>query len=364
MACKVTGVTRTMISVGGREAVLIELQTDAGIRGYGEAAVDGYPETMLGFLRDAESTLIGWNAFQVEQFSRRVLPLHVRTSAPILRGMAALETALWDIKGRALKSAVAQFFGGAVRDRIRVCVRDVPAESPDEFARAALSLLAQGITALRWRPLLDRTSILRRGYLEALLRQVERIRQAVGPEVDLVCDLASVPSPALARAIGRALEPLRLCLLADPCTPADPQTLARLTGDIRVPTCGGSGGRRPDQLPLLQARALSALCLDPAGCGGLSEARHIAAAAEIHYTPVVVTYGGVWASPGPAWQLATIVPNVLFLEVPYNENLWRTGLPHPLRIEKGYLNIPEAPGLGTDPDLVALRRAGGSVAVC
>jgi hypothetical protein len=59
VACKVTGVTRTMVSAGEREALLIALQTDAGIRGYAGVAVDGYSGTNLGFLRDAESTLVG-----------------------------------------------------------------------------------------------------------------------------------------------------------------------------------------------------------------------------------------------------------------------------------------------------------------
>jgi galactonate dehydratase len=360
---KVTNLVRSRVSLGRREAVLVEVQTDAGIRGFGEAVTDGCPQTVLGVLRDWEPTLKGADASRIEEFCRRAVPLHTKSSPSILRTAGAIEAALWDIKGKALKTSVTQCFGGAVRERIRVCARDLP-EKPEEFARAAECLVAQGITAVRWRPEPERTGILRRGYLESLVSQMQRVRQAMGADVDIVCDLAGVPSPALARQIGCALEPLRPCLVADPCTPADVQTLARLTGEIKVPICGGPGGRRPDQLPFLQARALSAVWLDPGACGGMAEARQIAAAAEIHYTPVVASYGGCWAAPAPAWHLATMIPNLLFLELPYDEILWRTGLPHPFRVERGYLNIPEGPGLGAEPDLEAIRRAGGSVTIC
>jgi galactonate dehydratase len=159
------------------------------------------------------------------------------------------------------------------------------------------------------------------------------------------------------------LESLQPCLLADPCTPSDPQTLARIAADTSVPICAAPGGRRPGQLPFLQARAVGVLSIDPGSCGGLWESRQIAAAAEIHYTSVVARYDGVWAAPGSAWQLATIIPNLLFFEVPYSA-ISQTPFSGAFRIEDGHVSIPQMPGLGMDPDLEAIQRAGGVIRAC
>ncbi len=108
MPVRVTSLTRSMVSLARRETVLVEVQTDAGICGFGEAVVDGSPQTVLGILRDWEPTLIGMDPFRIEQFSHRALQLHKPTGVPVLRVAAAIEAALWDIKGKALKTSVSQ----------------------------------------------------------------------------------------------------------------------------------------------------------------------------------------------------------------------------------------------------------------
>jgi galactonate dehydratase len=271
--------------------------------------------------------------------------------------------ALWDIKGKALHVPVYQCLGGRVRDRVRVCVSLPPGQRAEESADVAARLAALGVTALKCPVRPRHTGVAQRGDLEDVAERVARIREAAGPDVDLIIDLQSTSTPALARQISRVLERFRPCLMSEPIEPAGLTGLTRLTTRTRVPTCV-DGSSRPTSLGLLETRAAGVLRLDVGACGGLIAARHVASAAEIGYTAVIAADTGGWIGAAATRQFAAATPNVLFLELPDHPRLWEGALLPSFGLEAGHLPLGEEPGLGAEPMVEAIRAAGGSVTAC
>ena len=151
-----------------------------------------------------------------------------------MAAIGAIDVALWDIAGKAAGLPVHRLLGGPTRERVRVYVHLV-GDSPEEMADNAVRLVEEGYTALRFYPLGPFASGLPNSFQGVIRRMVaytEAVREAVGPELDLMIDVVNRLLPAEAIGAGRALEPYGLFFFEDPIEPDNIDAMAHVANSI------------------------------------------------------------------------------------------------------------------------------------
>lgn len=364
--------------------VWVHVHTDEGIVGLGESffgakAIEAYIH------ESAAPVLLGKDPLNIERLSRELTPyVGFSGTGAEGRGRSAIDLALWDIFGKSTGLPVYQLLGGLSREKIRTyntCagyryVRSRPdwgtddwglegeAEGPYEdldgfLNRAdelALSLLDQGITAMKIWPF-DYAAVDSDGYyisradIDKALEPFAKIRDAVGDKMDIMVELHGLWRFPAALTIAEALEPYKPFWFEDPLRPDSLDAIQDYASKTRVPVClSETLGGKLDFAALLATGAASIIMPDIVWCGGLTEARKIAAIADAHHRPVAPHDCTGPVAFMACVQLSMSAPNVLIQESVrafysgwYKELV--TTIPH---IENGYIYPPEGPGLGTE----------------
>lgn len=362
--------------------IWVEIETDEGLVGLGEtfrgaAAVEAVVhETIAPWLAGRDSR-------RIEAVSRHLTTPYVgfHSASAEIRAASAIDIALWDLAGQRHGIPVHEALGGAVRTGIRAyntCAGYAynsgggrrAVEAADEmrgpyddqiaFARdagaLAESLLSEGYTAMKIWPF-DSYAAASGGQfislpdLKAGLEPFRRIRAAVGERIDVMCELHSLWGSGAAIRICRALEEYGVFWAEDPIAKMDDaRALADLRRQTRTPICGSETLAGPVAFrDLLAADALDVVMVDIGWCGGLTEARKIAALAEAHAKPLAPhdCTGPVALVAG--LHLALHAPTAIFQEV-VRATLatWYRDLVTELpTIRDGLVLAPDAPGLGT-----------------
>ncbi len=373
----------------------VQVHTDEGLIGLGEAFFG--PASAAAYIHEhAAPRLIGSDPLLIDRHSRMLLDgyLGFSGSGAEMRGLSAIDIALWDLFGQATNQPIHQLLGGLARDKIRTyntCagyryVRQSvgqltdnwglggaqgPYEDLDAFLNRAdelaISLLEQGITGMKIWPF-DYAAEASNGLyisssdLKATLAPFERIRQAVGDRMDIMVELHSLWTPRPVKQIFRALEPLDPFWFEDPIKMNNFDALAKLAASTHVPICASETvATRPVFREMMAKHATGIVMLDLSWVGGISEAKKIATMAEAHHLPVAphdCTGPVVFAA---SCHVSLNATNALIQE---SVRAFYTGWYKELvteipRIEDGYIYPMIGPGLGTRllPDILKRKDA-------
>jgi len=370
--------------------LLAQIHTDEGLVGLGETsrgpmAVEAQIHDLVG------PYLLGNDPLAIQLHNKELMASYLGFSSASteVRAASVIDMALWDIFGQALGQPIYQLLGGACRDRIRayntcagynyntrtVARRQIGAsdqpEGPydDQIAfthradELAESLLSEGYTAMKiwpFDPLAQRGggSLLSREDLELGLGPWRKIRRAVGDRIEVMAEFHSLWNLQQAKQIARALEEFRPYWAEDPIKMSDVATLKAYAQSTSIPVCGSEtlGGMAPFR-DMLQAQAVDIVMLDVGWCGGLTEARKIAALAESSQRPVAPH-----DCNGPVVWVASIhlmmhIPNALVMEAvrAYFTTWYKDVLTELPLVKDGYIYPLTGPGLGTRllPDLLS-----------
>jgi galactonate dehydratase len=320
-----------------RNWLFVEVTTDTGITGVGEGS--GWPRVVATAVEDLAHVLIGEDPFDIERLWQKMYVAmmgHGQTGVVGGGALSALDMALWDIKGKALGTPVWNLLGGRVRDTIPYYSH---AQTPDE----AKALVERGIRAVKV------------GGIVGVVERARAVREAIGPECDLMIDLHGPPWLTAADVISlkRDLESLDLLFLEEPVAPEDTRGLRRIREHLDVPLAAGERvATLWGNATLLDEGLVDVLQPDPGRIGGISQLRKLAAAAESRFVSLAPHAGSL----GPVAEYAAVhvlasIPNALMLErmEPDWEGRARVALP-PLGVENGVIHVPDAPGLGVTLD--------------
>jgi len=368
---KITDVRTAEVLVHGHQ-VHVRIYTDQGIYGQGEAtdAVAGAVPIINSFRR----MLVGRDPLNIEALWERIRTAGIFAGAQAGQYVAALsgvEIALWDLAGKALGLPVYQLLGGQVRDRVRLyCdsgLSDITADNDRNAAKVA-RIRELGFTAVKididnaFDPArFDRVNwTASNGEMDHMIAKVTRTRDLFPKEIDIAADMHGRYDVTTARRIARALEPFRLMWLEEP-VPAENIDAMR---DVREVTttpicCGENLYLRHSFRELLEKHAADIVMPDLQKVGGLLEGRKIADLAHAYYVPFaphnVVSPIGTMASA----HVCSAVPNFLALEWHWidSSDLWRNWVKEGEIIEKGFIRIPERPGIGVEMNEEAARKA-------
>lgn len=346
---KITGVKT--VHMGGSSACL-RIDTDRGISGYGEAVVETAPEAVLATLnRIAQKYLIGQDPDPIQAHRRRLQDaLWYHEGVVINSVLTGIEHALWDIKGKALGVPVYTLLGGPVRERVRV-YKWIGSQTRENLPEQARKAVAEGMTALKFSPTPNKPSPYPRCVSE--VREIVRqVREAVGPNVDIMLDPASRWKLAEARHILSQLEEFYPLFAEDFISPYHIPAVEKLADSTKIPYALGDRLFRLRQFEeVIWRDAAAVLQPDIAHAGGILEIMHIAALAEHH---------GIRIAPhnalGPVATAAAIhvdltIPNFLIQEIAGTDFFGAWDLKdyvdaEILNIKDGYIEAPKKPGLG------------------
>ena len=333
-----------------REALLVKIETEDGLAGWGETApIAGARGTIVDQLAPQ---LIGRNPLEYRRLWRELWGANFGNGLAV----GAVETALNDLRGKILNLPVAELFGGRLRERVPVYASALNyvegREIEEEFPRVAAELVARGHHAIKMR--LGRYSVAREAAVAA------KVREAVGPKVRLMADGNGAYVMRTALEMGRRLHELGFDYFEEPLPQQTPHYTAyeALREKMPLPLAAGEGlDSRAAAKALIDRRCMDIIQPDISLCGGLGEVLFIAELAALAGIPCLPhCWGGdiliaatthlVSLLPDPHWGLPTDPP---LLELDQSENPWRNGLAkQPLEVKDGSIAVPHRPGLGID----------------
>jgi galactonate dehydratase len=273
-----------------------------------------------------------------------------------LSAISGIEQACWDILGKSLCAPVYKLLGGAVRDRVRMYTHlgggDMPAvyESfdPSRVVDLAREVVARGYTAVKVVFVPYSEPLMGVPPVKKLAEAMRRLREAVGDAVDIMVDFHGRTFPATAIEYINALEEHRPYFCEEPVPPENIEALAEVRRAVRVPIATGERlVTRHAFREVLEKQAAHVIQPDLCHCGGLLEAKKIAAMAEAYYVGVAPHNPLGPVANAAALHFALSTPNFLIQEDMLTDVPWRWDVVESsLRTENGYWLPVEEPGLG------------------
>jgi D-galactarolactone cycloisomerase len=337
-----------------RTAMLVRITTTDGQTGWGEAF--GPPEPNAAIVRHVLAPLIlGEDASATTPLWERMYA-HTRDYGQkglVLHAISAVDIALWDLRGKALGVSVSALLGGRFREQVRAYAtglyfRPRPAFI-DELVHEASGHVAAGFRAIK----------LKVGYtLEQDIIHARAVRDAIGPDVELMVDANHAYDAAMAIRIGREFEQLGVQWFEEPVIPEDIEAYIEVNRALDLPIAGGEAEHsRYGFKRLLSERAVDIVQPDLTVAGGFTECQRIAALAStwgIRYVPHV--WGSAVGLAASLQLIAALPPATqsLFplepiLEFDRTPNVFRDRLTNERpTLDDGWVDIPDAPGLGIE----------------
>lgn len=362
---KITNIRTYLVHPGrGKNWLFVKVETDEGIHGWGEAYTQAdRDKTIEAHIHSLTRYLVGRSPFDIKQFTFMAYTDfgNKRGSMELYCAISGIEQALWDIVGKAANQPVYNLLGGRCRPSIRIYANGWGGGADlEKLADQARAVVARGFTALKFDPFPGpwRTHIDRTVEDEAVAR-VAAVREAVGPEVEILVEVHRRLAPVHAIRVARRMEEFRPYWYEEPVSVRDLTGLIEAKRNIRLPVVTGEElYTKAEFQPIFEARAADIINPDVCNCGGILELREIAAMAEpAHVTVSPHNYNSTTLGLAATLHAAAGMPNFLITEYFVNfEEIGREIARTPFEVKNSHIELPTAPGLGIDLDEEALAR--------
>jgi L-alanine-DL-glutamate epimerase-like enolase superfamily enzyme len=331
--------------------VTLRMRTDEGVEGVGISFFGG--GAMSGALKAAIDGLgaltVGMDPLQIEAIVGKIRGA-AASSGPggiFTLALSAIDIALWDIRGKVFNQPVSKLLGG-FRERVPTyasgaLMRGFPLEHVE---KAAAKLVEKGFRQMKTQLALPGDT-----NPEIEVERIRRIREAIGPKIDLMCDINQRWDVRQAISIGSRVEQYNLFWLEDVVAHDDYPGLAAVAEALATPIAAGEYvyGLVPFR-HMLEARSVDIVMVDVLRAGGITQWMKIAGMAEAFNLPIVNHL-----APEISVHMVAAAPNGLTVEyMPWSSRLWKE-VPQPV---KGELTVPNKPGLGLEFDPEALKKYG------
>jgi len=353
---KITNVTPMTMGTAWRNITFVKVETDEGLTGVADARVLNRTEAVVGYLKEAVPRyVLGHDPFNIEQLVHRMyLEDFGRAGELVMTGIALVEIACWDIVGQALGQPVYRLLGGAVRDKVKAYANGwyTVERTPEEFHAAAKRVMARGYRGLKFDPFGAGFYEMEQADKRKVIGLVEAVRDAVGPDVDILVEMHGRFNPVTAIEFARELAPFRPSWLEEPTPPENLAALKKVADAIAplgIPIATGERLHTPfEYRELFELQAADIIQTDITHFGGLLNAKKVAAWANNYYVLIAPHNVGGPVSTAAALHLAASTPNFKIQEYfnDFAEAFVKdaaTGLPE---VVDGYFALPEGPGLG------------------
>jgi galactonate dehydratase len=368
---KITEVRTGEVRVHGYQ-VHVRIYTDQGIIGQGETtdASQGNVPLIQSFAR----LLVGQDPLNIEAAFERIRTSGVFAGAQggqYVTALTGVEIALWDIAGKALGLPVYQLLGGKVRDRVRIyCDSGAKEMIPgNEESKARIRQIQDlGFTAAKIDiddatdpARFDRVNWTATNWeIDHMIGKIAFTRELYPKNFDLAVDMHARYDATTGKRVAKEVEPFKLMWLEEPVPAENIDAMREVRASTSTPICCGENiYMRWGFREILEKRAADIIMPDFQKTGGLLEARKIADMAHTYYVPVAPH-----AVTSPLGMMATAhvcaaIPNFLVQEFHWIDSmdLWRNWVKEGEIIQKGYITMPERPGIGVEVNDDGARKA-------
>jgi galactonate dehydratase len=350
---------RTFLVHPGRAKNLcfVKIDTDAGIHGWGECYTQAdRDQQIVAHVAQLKRYLIGRSPMHIKHFMQVAYDDWAgrRGAMDLYSALSGIEQALWDIVGKKLGVPVYTLLGGACRDKIRVYANGWydGAKTPDALVAKAYEVIERGFTALKFDPVPGpwRTYVSKDVERQAV-RNVQAVREAVGPDVDILVEIHRRLAPMHAIRIARELEPLHPFWYEEPVLAENIDALATAKRAINIPVVTGEELYTKFEFrEVFEKQAADIINPDVCNVGGILELKEIAAMAEPYFVAVSPhNYNSTAVGLAATLQVSACIPNFLITEYFVNlESFSHAISKQPFEVVNGYIQLPDTPGLGIE----------------
>jgi galactonate dehydratase len=353
---KITGVQTYVVGNPWKNWLFVRLETDEGLHGTGEGTLNGFARTVEAAIHELKHLYVGVSPFDVETIALRMLR-DVYSDGGQIQGsaMAAIETACWDIMGKATGQPLHNLIGGRCRDSLRCYANGWyrGPRTPESFHEKARAVVERGYTALKFDPFGAAWRTVESREFGLSLEIIAAVRNAVGPEVDIMVEGHNRFSAHAALQLAEAMAPYHPAWFETPIPPHLISSMVEVAKRSPVPiACGEDYYRLELFAELLKHDAVHIIQLEPQFLG-ITASKQVCGMAH--------AAGAVTAPHSAQGPICSVVcahlnaatPNFYVHEIfdEFNEPCEERLLKPPLTVESGYLRPPDGPGLGVELDL-------------
>lgn len=372
-------------SRGAWSPVLVRINTDEGICGWGEAGLaygKGW-RAGLGMIQDFAEQIMGMDPMKTEQIWETIFRKTfwgMGGGTVVSAAMSAIDIALLDLKGKALGLPVYQLLGGKTNDNLRTYASQIQfnwgpnitkqnLETPEEYAEVTRRCIEEGYDCVKVDPIIvpapgasswNIRGPLQKHVIQAVYDRVAAIREAGGDDLDIIIEMHSNTDTMSAIQIAQVLEPLRIFYYEEPAHPLNVENFVEIKKKTSIPLASGERiYNRLGYRPFFEKRVLDVVQPDLCLCGGLSEAKKICDMAWAYDSHVQIHVCGSPISKAAALQIEAAIPNFLIHEHhqralnPVN----RATCKYDYQPVNGKYKVPDLPGIGQEPTEECIAKA-------
>lgn len=364
--------------------VFVRIHTDEGLSGVGEAGLAydlGHSAAAAMIQEFAQEMVIGSDPFKSEHLWARMYreSFWALGGGPIVyAAMSAIDTALWDIKGKALGQPVYQLLGGQVNDPLRTYASQLQFDwdtevnrlsKPADYGKAAKKAIKEGYDCVKVDPMMfdsegktkfDCTKLFKAAELKLIRARMQAIRDVIGEDNDIIFECHSLPGVASAIQLGEIATEFNCLYFEEPVNYLNSALQKKVADHVAVPLAAGERlYLRHGIRPYLEDQSIDILQPDIGLCGGLTEAKKMCDYADMYDVQIQAHVCGGPVATMAALHLETAIPNFLIHEHhTYATKDWNRELclqdPQPV---KGYFQAPNTPGLGIELNDEVVKRS-------
>ena len=338
--------------------LLLKVYCEDGTVGIGEGGVHGWQRPTKTMIETMAPYLLGKDPSLIEHHYQWLYRSSHFMGSVVQGALSAIDIALWDIKGKRLGVPIYELLSGKTRDKVR-CYMHVGMYNPkskselgttDALVEDALEAVKRGFTAIRFSPYNDKF-FLHKSFSEWATESVNNVgavKEAVGESVDVCVEIHRQMSPAEGISLGKRLEKFSPFFYEDPMLPDSPNLMAEIQNNCNIPIATGERFTSIYEFQqLLEAKATSYIRPDLCLASGISGCKKISAMAESHHIKVIPHNPLSPVSTAACVQLDASIPNFALQEFTGEDQPPKSDLiDNPIKLENGYLIVPEEPGLG------------------
>ena len=353
---RITDVRTYLVGNPWKNWLFVRVETDEGIHGIGEGTLNAFSKTVESAVQELRDEYIGADPTRIELLLQRMVrDVYTEGGQIHMSAVSAIEVACWDILGKAAGKPVHELLGGRVRDRVRVYANGWyrGERRPEVVADLARQVAHRGYTALKFDPFGAGYRVMDRREEDLSLAIVAAVRDAVGPDVDLMIEGHSRFSVATALRVAERLAEHRPAWFEEPVPHQNVAALVGVASRSAVPVATGESFSSLQQFAdLLRHDVVHILQPEPLFLGGLWRTRLLAGMADAHYAVVAPHNAQGPVCSAISLQLGACIPNFYVQESfdEFNEPWSREIVDRAVIQEGGYVAVPSAPGLGIDLD--------------
>ena len=349
--------------IAGKNLCFVRLETGDGLYGWGECYTQSDRDIQItAHLEAMRRYIVGWDAARIKPWTDAIYNDfgNRRGAMDLYSAVSGVEQAMWDLAGKRAGMPVHQLLGGAVRDRLRVYANGwAKMDDIEELQARARAMVEQGFTALKFDPVPGRwRSYVGMKELRLAAERVRAVREAVGPDVDVLLEIHRRLSPSNAVRLSQMVEEYEPFWFEEPVWAENMTALATATAQINIPTVTGEELYTKFEFrEAFEQRAADIINPDVANVGGIKELTEIAAMAEIYFVAVAPhNYNSTTMALASTLHAAATMPNFIITEYFVNFEPWGKQAATPaFEVQDSHIALPTAPGLGIDLDEQVLK---------